>query len=50
VYVLQVLRHKLGSKVEYNSDKVIDEIGHEIDILTALGHMIVLSHIVLPED
>ena len=49
--MLQVLRHRLGSnKIDYNSDKALDEIGREIDILAAFGYMIVLSHIILPED
>jgi len=48
--MLQVLRHRLGgNKVEYNSDKALDEIGHEIDVLAALGYRIILSHIILPE-
>jgi len=49
--MLQVLRYKLGvKKVDYNSDDALDEIGREIDILAALGYMIVLSHIFLPDD
>ena len=49
--VLQAVRYKLnGAKVEYNSKEALDEIAHEIDILTALGDRIVLSHIILPED
>jgi len=48
--MLQVLRHRLGNKVDYNSEKALEEIGREIDILAALGYMIVLSHIILPED
>jgi broad-specificity NMP kinase len=47
--VIQSVRHKSGRK-QYLWNELIDEIAHEIDILSMFGENIVLSHIVLPED
>lgn len=46
---IQSLRYKKGTK-KYEWNELIDEIAHEIDILSLFGENIVLSHVVLPED
>jgi len=46
---IQSLRYKTGQK-KYEWNELIDEIAHEIDILSLFGKNIVLSHVVLPED
>jgi len=48
---MQVIKHKLGVKrVDFDSDEMLEEIGKEIDILSAYGNKIVLSHVVMPAD
>jgi len=46
---IQSLRHKTGRK-QYEWKELINEIAHEIDILSLFGKDIVLSHVILPED
>ena len=48
--VMQVVRHKLGVNIDYDSNEVFEEISNEIDILSAIGNNIVLTHVVLPDD
>ncbi|MHB1153294.1 MAG: methyltransferase domain-containing protein [Eubacteriales bacterium] len=49
--MIQSARHRfINIKIEYNSDKALDEIVSEINILAAFGDKIILSHIILPED
>ena len=49
--VLQVVRHKLGLKhVDFDSNEVFEEICKQIDILSAIGNKIVITHIVMPND
>lgn len=47
--VIQTVRHK-NKRKQYEWDELIEEIGHEIDILSMFSNNIVISHIVLPED
>ena len=48
---MQVIKHKLGVKhVDFDSNELFEEICKEIDILSAFGSNIVLSHIVMPAD
>ena len=46
---IQSLRYKTGIK-KYDWNELIDEIIHEIDIVSLFTTNIVLSHIILPED
>ena len=49
--VMQVVKHKLGvTHVAFDSKEMLDEIGKEIDILSAFGDKIVLAHTVMPVD
>ena len=46
---IQSLRYKKGVK-QYEWNELIDEIAHEISLLTYFNENIVLAHIILPED
>jgi len=47
----QVIKHKLGiNSIDFDSNEMLEEIGREIDILSAFGRKIALSHIVMPAD
>lgn len=46
---IQSLRHKTGTK-EYQWNELLEEVIHEIDLMSVFTNHIVLSHIILPED
>ena len=49
--VMQVVKHKYGiQQVAFDSNEMLEEIGQEIDILSAYGRDIVLSHVIMPAD